>query len=273
MERGKLSRVRAGRIDTAAIESRLTGPLAGPVVWFDEIGSTNDEIASRARLGDAEGLIVGADHQTAGRGRRGRAWRDDPGRSVAVSVLVRPPIRPTDAGLLPLVAAVAVADALTVCGCANPMIGWPNDIFVAGRKVAGILCELSSDKDDVHWGVVGIGVNVGGVPDIPDARWTPGAVGDALPDTTRPDVLVAVLVALSRRYDEWCRAGATAIVAEFSRRDALAGRQIALQIGDNERLGRSVGIDGEGRLRFVSDAGEEQLAAGEVTRVIADAPA
>src|SRR5436189_240411 len=72
--------------------------LAGPVVWQAETGSTNDEAAARARAGAPEGLVVGADHQTAGRGRRGRTWVARPGDALLVSVLLRPPVAPVDAG-------------------------------------------------------------------------------------------------------------------------------------------------------------------------------
>ena len=88
------------------VEERLSPPLAGPVRWLRTTGSTNDDVAAAAREGAAEGLVIGADLQTAGRGRRGRAWVTDPDEALLFSVLLRPPVAAIDAAFLPIVVAV-----------------------------------------------------------------------------------------------------------------------------------------------------------------------
>ena len=96
----------------ALVERHLDPPLAGPVRWTNRTGSTNDDLATAARAGAGEGLVIGADVQTAGRGRRGRAWVTEPGDALLFSVLLRPQLAPADAGLLPIVVAVAAAEAI-----------------------------------------------------------------------------------------------------------------------------------------------------------------
>ena len=245
------------------VAPRLSPPLAGPVVWASETGSTNDDLTMRARDGAPEGTIVGADRQSAGRGRRGRAWVADRGDALLVSVLLRPPVAPVDVALLPLVVAVGAADALGD----DARIVWPNDILVGGRKVAGILCEMSADQERVAWAVAGIGVNVRAAPPLDDARWTPGALADAGPAPPRADLLVALMEGIGRRYAAWIADGPTGIVAAFAARDALVGHGVTVSLGDEDVVGTCAGTDELGRLRIVTAAGERLLGAGEVVRV------
>ena len=187
----------------ALVAPRLSPPLAGPVTWHAETGSTNDDLTALARDGAPEGTVVGADRQSAGRGRRGRSWLAAGGHALLVSVLLRPGVAPVDAGLLPMVVAVGAAEALGP----DARIVWPNDILIGGRKVAGILCEMSADQERVAWAVAGIGVNVRSAPDLDDARWSPGALADLGPAPARADLLVNLLAALGRRYAEWTEGG------------------------------------------------------------------
>jgi BirA family transcriptional regulator, biotin operon repressor / biotin---[acetyl-CoA-carboxylase] ligase len=245
------------------VSPRLRPPVGGPVLWFPETGSTNDDVIAQARAGAGEGLVMGADRQSAGRGRRGRAWLAAPGHALLVSVLLRPDVPPVDAGLLPVVVAVAAADAL---GSAARIV-WPNDILVGGRKMAGILCEMSADQERVAWAVAGIGVNVRSAPALEDARWEAGALGDLGDPPARADLLVDLLSALGRRYAQWVGGDATGVLDAFATRDALADRTITVSLAGEEIAGVGAGTDGLGRLRLRTPAGERLLGAGEVVRV------
>ncbi len=245
------------------VEAQLTPPIAGPVRWSPATDSTNDDAAARARAGAPQGLVIGTDFQAGGRGRRGREWRSEPGDAVLCSVVLRPPVPAADVGVLPIVAAVSVAEALGD----GAGIVWPNDIVIGGRKVCGILCELAADEAGVAWVVVGIGINVRGVPQLGDGRWQAGALGDAGTPPPRAQVLVAVLTNLSRRYAEWLADGPAATLAAFAERDLLQGSGITIQIGDRETSGTAGGLDEQGRLRVMTAAGEVVAGAGEVTRV------
>jgi BirA family biotin operon repressor/biotin-[acetyl-CoA-carboxylase] ligase len=242
---------------------RLRAPLAGPVRWSSSTGSTNDDMAAAARDGAAEGLVIGADLQTAGRGRRGRGWVTEPGDALLFSVLLRPAVAPADAGVLPIVVAVAVAEAL---GDGVGVV-WPNDIVADGRKVCGILCELSADESGVAWVVVGIGVNVRGAPTLAGSRWEPGAVAGKDGRMRRGDVLVAILETLGRRYTEWLSDGGGAALAAFAARDLLRSEGVTVRVGETDVVGTAAGLDESGRLRLITASGETALAAGEVVRV------
>jgi BirA family transcriptional regulator, biotin operon repressor / biotin---[acetyl-CoA-carboxylase] ligase len=249
------------------VEPRLTAPLAGPVEWHATIGSTNDEATRRARAGAPEGLVIGSDHQSAGRGRRGRVWTDRPGDALMFSLVLRPPIAPVDAGLLPLLVAVGLADAFAPLTAHEVQIAWPNDVIVNRRKVAGILMELSGDHERVSHVVAGIGINVRSAPDIPEARWLPGSLADVGIDVSRADLFVAVLTAIAARYRTLLSDGPGAVVDAYAARDLLAGHPVTLSMDDGTLIGTGAGVDTLGRLRLTTKDGETRIAAGEVVGV------
>jgi BirA family biotin operon repressor/biotin-[acetyl-CoA-carboxylase] ligase len=251
----------------SAVVPLLVPPLAGPVTWTREIGSTNDEAVRLARAGAPEGTVVGSDHQTAGRGRRGRAWVDAPGEALMFTVVLRPRVSPVDVGMLPVVVALGLADALEACGVPDVEVAWPNDVLAGGAKVAGILCEMSADQERVSWAIAGMGVNVGPVPDVAGARWTPGSLATLGPRPRRGDLLVAVLSAIGHRYLAWCDHGPRAAVAAFGRRDHLAGREVEISTPSGPVRGTGGGIDDLGRLVVRSGGVDIALASGEVTGV------
>lgn len=245
------------------VEPSLIAPISGPLEWSSATGSTNDDVIERARAGAAEGLVIGADLQRSGRGRRGRAWVADPVDAVLMSVLLRPRVPPVEAGLLPIVAAVAVAEGIGP----GAMIVWPNDILFAGRKVAGILCEMSADQEHVAWAVVGIGLNVRAAPVLEDPRWSAGALREAGDVRGRPALVVDILQALARRYATWSDGDAKRIVNDFAHRDALRGRAITVAVGKERLEGTCEGLDDLGRLLVRGPIGPRAVGAGEVTRV------
>lgn len=255
-------------VDAVAVATRLVPPLAGPLEWHAEVGSTNDLVAAAARGGAAEGLVIGADHQLAGRGRRGRVWQERPGEALMFSVLLRPPLPPHGAALLPIVVAVGVAEGITRATDVPVVIAWPNDLLADGRKVGGILCELSARAGRVDWAVAGIGLNVHAAPRVESLRWTPGAIAPlAAAPVHRGELLVAVLGALGARLEQWYDGDADGVLAAFAGRDALAGRTVRVGMQEGVHHGRADGLDATGRLRVHTHDGVVALGAGEVTGV------
>jgi BirA family transcriptional regulator, biotin operon repressor / biotin---[acetyl-CoA-carboxylase] ligase len=252
----------------ALIAPELEPPLAGPILWRPSTGSTNDDLVSMAREGAPEGTVVGADHQRAGRGRRGRSWEAAPGDALLVSVLLRPPVAPVDAGPLTIAVAVALAEALEALGVGPVAVAWPNDVLVGGRKVAGILLELAADQERVSWVVAGVGVNVRSAPALPDARWPPASLAEAGAPPARAELLARFLRALSRRYRGWLAAGPGELLRTFEALDALAGRRVELSLAGETVRGEAAGVDELGRLRLVTPDGERRFASGEVARVL-----
>lgn len=135
-----------------------TGRFASLLSGEIEVSSTNDEARIRAEKGAAEGTAFVAARQTSGRGRLGRTWASPDG-GVYLSVVLRPPVPPSEAGSLSLAVSAAVARALS--GFGIPVsVKWPNDVLVNGRKIAGVLLEMSAEADRIAWVVAGVGINV-----------------------------------------------------------------------------------------------------------------
>ncbi len=148
-------------INEKAVKSRLNTKFWGQnTVFFEEVDSTNNAIKRMAEEGAAEGTLAIAEIQTAGKGRRGREWLSPQKTGVWMSFLLKPAISPVNASMITLVSAMAVREAVCRVSGLEAVIKWPNDIVVSGRKVCGILTEMSAELDWINYVVVGIGINV-----------------------------------------------------------------------------------------------------------------
>lgn len=134
--------------------------VAKEVLYFDTIDSTNTKARELAEKGYPSGTLVVADKQESGKGRRGRSWVSPSGTGIFMTLMIKPDINPNNASMLTLVAALAVAKAITSVTGEEAMIKWPNDIVVNGKKVCGILTEMNAQFDYINHIVVGIGINV-----------------------------------------------------------------------------------------------------------------
>ncbi len=142
------------------IKSRLKTKWAGQQVYcYEEIGSTNIEAKKYAEEGEPHGTLVVSDKQISGRGRRGRIWESPGGSSVYMTIMLRPEFSPDRASRLTLLMALAVAHAIMDVSGIQAKIKWPNDIVVNGKKVCGILTEMSAELDYIHHVVIGVGIN------------------------------------------------------------------------------------------------------------------
>jgi BirA family transcriptional regulator, biotin operon repressor / biotin---[acetyl-CoA-carboxylase] ligase len=205
-----------------------------------------------------EGAVAVTDHQTAGRGRLGRAWVEAPGTAVLCSVLLRPPAeRP--AAELSLVGGMAAADAVEQALGLAAQIKWPNDVMVNRRKVAGVLAELRAGAV-----VLGIGVNVNQTREqLPADARTPAASLRTTDGVVRDrgPILALLLARLELHYESWTAGGIDAIYATLGARDFLRGRRVAV----NGASGYAIGIDRAGRLE-IDVGGERRLVeSGDVT--------
>jgi BirA family biotin operon repressor/biotin-[acetyl-CoA-carboxylase] ligase len=145
----------------AEIKSLMhTDWVAKEVLYFDTIDSTNTKAQELAEKGYPSGTLVVADKQESGKGRRGRSWVSPSGTGIFMTLMIKPDINPNNASMLTLVAALAVAKAITSVTSEEALIKWPNDIVVNGKKVCGILTEMNAQFDYINHIVVGIGINV-----------------------------------------------------------------------------------------------------------------
>ena len=227
------------------------------------IDSTNERAKELAIAGAPGGLVVTADEQTAGRGRRGNAWFAPPGSCLLYSRLVRP-FAADQAPLLPLAVPLAVCEAAEAVAPVRCQVKWPNDIWIDERKVSGILVEARPDEG---WAVVGVGLNVAITEDEfpPELRETaisllPTEAEDGLPPGGAPGVRRA-LQALNEALGRWLEAGDDEVLSAYRARDALCGRRISWDDGE----GVAEEIDERGHLVVKKGDGEQvSLGAGEV---------
>src|SRR5215212_8533594 len=161
--------------------------------------STMDDAERLAVAGAEEGLIVVADEQTAGRGRAGRSWHAPPGTALLCSVLLRPPLPPDRLSTLPLIAGVAVAEAIEDCAPVTCRLKWPNDIWIEDRKVAGILMNAATTAGTVDRVVLGIGVNLTARQDELPPNATSLAVSSGIV-VSPMDLLDALVPRMQSRY-------------------------------------------------------------------------
>jgi len=199
--------------------------------------------------------VVTADSQTAGRGRRGRTWFAEPGTSLLYSLVIRPT---GDRPLLPLSIPIAVCEAAESLADVRCQIKWPNDVWIDGRKLAGVLIEGRPDRDpDASWSVIGIGMNL----DLSSARIPPELTGRVawLGDGATAE---RVREQLNDSIASWLDAGERKILEEFARRDLLEGRDLSWDGGS----GRAAGVDKRGHLLVETEGGGMiALGAGEVS--------
>ncbi|MBI2524830.1 MAG: biotin--[acetyl-CoA-carboxylase] ligase [Candidatus Rokubacteria bacterium] len=235
---------------------------------LDTVDSTQAELLRLTVAGAREGTAVTAQHQTAGRGRRSRAWWDTPGESLLVSALLRPPIAPGLAPQLTLVAAVAVVDAVRAAAGVEARIRWPNDVTADGRKLGGILAEASSGPDGgLQHVLLGIGINVNQTafpPELAERATSLRLLTGARQE--RALLLARLLEALARRYEEYLTAGFEPVRGAWRAASATLGTRVVMPDG---RSGMAEELDGDGALRLRLDDGTlARVSSGE----IADAP-
>ena len=226
--------------------------------FLSACASTNDVVRSRAATGAAEGLLVVAESQSAGRGRMGRSWHSPPGQNLYLSLLLRPALPARHATPLTLLAGASLARTLANAGAA-PRLRWPNDLLLpaAGefRKAAGILTEMATNGEGVRHIVLGVGLNVNGL-DFPSAlaeratslRMACGRAFD------RAQVLVDFLAAFENVYDDFLARGPASGLVEW-RRYADLGRVCRIDRDGTKVEGVATDIDDSGALLVRDDAG------------------
>ena len=236
-----------------------------------EIDSSNSELMRRCRAGQSDPTLLVAERQTAGRGRLGRQWHSPPGSSLTFSLgLV---LNPADWGGLSLAVGTSLADSLAQATGADLRIKWPNDVWLGGDKLAGVLVETAGAGLGTpgRYVVVGVGLNVR----QPEPGWAPPAsadqvltaqapawLQDAAPQMDAPAALEAVAARLVADLQRFEQLGFAAFAQRFAQRDALAGRELVLSDG---RRGWAAGVSASGALRLDVLGRVDEVHSGEVS--------
>ena len=236
---------------------------------FEQTTSTNDVIEKLARDGVKEGAVVFAESQSKGRGRLGRKWISPERKGLWFSILLRPDLRPQETTQLTVASATALRRAIESETGLKPEIKWPNDILIGGKKVAGILTELSAELDKVKHVILGIGVDVN-----LDAGELPAELKKTATSMkietgkmiSRAELAVAILRELDEDYAKVCAGQFAAVADEWEKHCATIGRNVTVQIGDRKIGGRAESLDDAGALLLRTEHGRlEAITGGDVT--------
>ena len=251
-----------------------TRTLRGPIYHFETAESTNDIAKVLGREGAAEGTMVLAETQTAGRGRLGRSWLSPKGAGLYVSLLLRPPLPPHELPLITLSTAVSVVRALARAVGVTPGIKWPNDLILNGKKLGGILTEMETESDQIRYLVVGMGLNVNN-PDFPPELG--GRATSLLKEEGksfhRLTILKAWLEEFETLYGQFLARGFPEILEEWKRHSVTLGRYVTVRQGPRQIEGLAIRVTPDGALLLETARGEEvKVTSGEITLESAGLP-
>lgn len=255
-------------LETDLIRSRLspsTRSWLKDLTVHREIASTNATLIERASLASIDGAVCLAERQSAGRGRRGRGWLSPFARNIAMSVGIAIDRPPTGLGGLSLAIGLATIDAITKVTPCTLELKWPNDVWLDGRKLAGILVEIASSRAPVMV-VIGVGINVGLSPaerasiDQPIADLT-----EIDPSVSRNWLASALIDSILDYSRAFVAHGFEPMRDAWQARHALHGRHVKIAIGDRYEEGRVCGVTAEGALLVRDATGVREYLSGEVS--------
>jgi BirA family biotin operon repressor/biotin-[acetyl-CoA-carboxylase] ligase len=227
--------------------------LTAPVRWDDVTESTNATALAMAAQGTPAWTLFAAGHQTAGRGRQGRAWRDRPGSALMFSLVLRPTWEPEAFGLVSLAAGAAMAEAASELSTREVRCKWPNDLMAGESKVGGILGEAEVEAGRIGHVVLGIGVNLAEPEDVAGA----GAIGNVDEEALLTDFL--------RRFRSMIEGSPEEILSRWRAVSATLGRRVeATTVGGDTARGVAADLDETGALLIETDEGPVRVAFGEI---------
>jgi BirA family biotin operon repressor/biotin-[acetyl-CoA-carboxylase] ligase len=270
------------QLSPASIAAALTTRRLGrPALYFPRIGSTNDVAHERATAGAAEGLLVLADEQTAGRGRLDRRWWAPQGSSLLMSLLLRPPLPPGRAGQLTMCLGLGAVEGIEAVTGLRPALKWPNDLLLDDRKLGGMLTELRLDGDRLTYAVLGLGVNVNVTfPSIAASTLASTSTSAAMPPELA-ETAISLSMALGREVDRLallaailaqCEAWYDRLLGGESPHEAWAarletlGQRVTVTTSTGALVGLAVGVTPEGALLVRDDTARQHVIwSGDVT--------
>lgn len=253
----------------AEIESWLQTDWAGrKIVYLESVDSTNSYAKILAEEKAEEGTLVVADEQTGGRGRRGRTWCTPKGSTIAMTLILRPRIRPELASMVTLVMGLSVAETLREICQIDAGIKWPNDVVVHGKKICGILTEMSAEMSGIHYLVIGTGINTG-IREFPEdlSDKATSLLLETGKKTSRAVLIAECLKKFEMYYDRFLKTGdLTLLKNEYEALLLNKGTQVRVLEPGGEYQGNCLGINEKGELLVRKEDGSiTKVYAGEVS--------
>ena len=249
------------------LSRRKTKWIGKDTLCYETIDSTNAQAKRLAEAGYGDGTLIVADHQEAGRGRRGRSWETPAGTNIAMSLLLKPEINPNNASMITLVAALAVSKAITQITGEPAPIKWPNDIVMNGKKVCGILTEMSAQFDYVNHIVVGIGINVN-IESFPEeiAETATSLRIETGKQISRAELIEAVWEQFETVYEVYLQTqDLRNLVKEYHARLINMHRNVKVLDPKEPFEGRAMGITPRGELMVDTWESRKLVSSGEVS--------
>jgi BirA family biotin operon repressor/biotin-[acetyl-CoA-carboxylase] ligase len=235
---------------------------------FHTLDSTNSKAYQLALDGAEEGEVVVAESQEKGRGRLGRQWFSPPFLNLYLSVILRPKIPPHQASLITLMAAIATADAIQKFSGFLPLIKWPNDILLRNRKVAGLLNEINSEMDRIHFVILGIGINLNMDEKVfsKEIRTVATSLKREMRQTiSRKAFLQSLLQELEKWYTIFMKQGSAVILKAWRDRAHLKGRRVKVTSFGETLAGIAIDVDSDGALILeTADGKRKRVVAGDI---------
>jgi BirA family biotin operon repressor/biotin-[acetyl-CoA-carboxylase] ligase len=235
---------------------------------FEQTTSTNDVVEKLARDGVREGAVVFAESQTKGRGRLGRVWLSPTHKGLWFSVLLRPKLRPQEATQLTVISATALRRAIKTVAGLSAEIKWPNDLLLGGKKVAGILTEMSAEVDRVRHAILGIGVDVNQDADEFPAELRKAATSLKLAggeEISRAELATEILRELDADYVRICGGKFSEVADEWEAACVTIGKNVTVHTGEVKFRGRAEALDDDGALLVRTEHGLlERVIGGDV---------
>lgn len=258
------------RLRPAEVVAQLQTKWLGHHLHYCEMTTSTNELGKRlADEGCADGMVVIAEEQNSGKGRLSRGWFSPFARGVWFSVVLRPPFMPQEASKCTLLAAVAVVKACNRYQGVQASIKWPNDILLNGKKLVGILTEMSAEFGKINYIVIGIGINVNVPEDMVPEELRASAVSladVAAAPVSRVKLLADVLANLEELYAKVLQEGFQPVLAEWKKYSSTLGQQVKVIAPDQTYCGEAVDIDDEGLLLVRRQDGTmERVIAGDVS--------
>ena len=258
-------------IGGAQIGSLLKTEYMGrKLVYFRETDSTNIQIKKLAEAGSPEGTLVVAESQTAGKGRRGRSWSSPAGSSIYMSYLLRPKIPPYSASMLTLLAGMACVTAIREETGLNSAIKWPNDLVIGGKKICGILTEMSTELEEIHYIFTGIGINVNQTSfpqEIQETATSLKLESKKPEEISRSALIASCMKRFEHYYERFLLSGDfSELKEEYEGMLVNLGREVLVLAPAGEYKGICRGIDNKGQLLVeLGDGSKKTVLSGEVS--------